>query len=45
VSISRRPPADAGGGHPAAGPGLAVRRPPAHACDEHPLAGSGLTVI
>jgi len=45
VSISRRPPADAGGAHPAAGPGISVRHPPAHACDEHPLAGSGLTGI
>jgi mycofactocin biosynthetic radical S-adenosylmethionine protein MftC len=42
VSISRRPPAEPGGGHLAAGPGVSGRRPPAHACDEHPLAGSGL---
>ena len=45
VSISRRPPADVGGSHSAAGPSVSVRHPPAHACDEHPLAGSGLTVI
>jgi mycofactocin radical SAM maturase len=42
VSISRRPPAEPGGAHPAAGPGVIARLPPAHACDEHPLAGSGL---
>jgi mycofactocin biosynthetic radical S-adenosylmethionine protein MftC len=47
VTIGRRPPAepgppaDAGGAHPLAGPGMPAR-PPAHACDEHPLAGSGL---
>ncbi len=42
VTIGRRPPADAGGTGPAAGPGVSARRPPVHACDEHPLAGSGL---
>ena len=45
VSIGRRPPADAGGAHPAAEPSITARRPPAHACDEHPLAGSGLPGI
>jgi mycofactocin radical SAM maturase len=45
VSIGRRPPADAGGAHPAAGPSITGRQPPAHACDEHPLAGSGLPGI
>jgi len=42
VTIGRRPPSDAGGTRPAAGPGASARRAPAHACDEHPLAGSGL---
>jgi hypothetical protein len=45
VSIGRRPPADAGGAHPADGSGISARRPPTHACDEHPLAGSGLPGI
>jgi mycofactocin biosynthetic radical S-adenosylmethionine protein MftC len=45
VSIGRRPPADAGGAHPAGGSGISAHRPPAHACDEHPLAGSGLPGI
>jgi mycofactocin radical SAM maturase len=45
VSIGRRPPADAGGAHPAAEPSITARRPPAHACDKHPLAGSGLPGI
>jgi mycofactocin biosynthetic radical S-adenosylmethionine protein MftC len=45
VSIGRRPPADAGGAHPADGSGISAHRPPTHACDEHPLAGSGLPGI
>jgi mycofactocin radical SAM maturase len=42
VSIGRRPPAGAGGAHPADGSGISAHRPPTHACDEHPLAGSGV---
>ena len=45
VSIGRRPPADAGGAHPADGSGISAHRPPTHACDEHQLAGSGLPGI